>query len=104
MPACPLQVSFTDPTSEAAGVIVMMRFLFCALCCLVSPLLPVPLFAFTVPRRRVPVADALLGYSLLGCSLFASSLPALRLLLPTRIDTISWSDGQSSIHYIAFVT
>jgi hypothetical protein len=80
-------------------VILRMRFLFCALCCLVSPPLPVPLFAFTVPCRRVPVADALLGYSLLGYS-----LPALRLLLPTRTDTMSWSDGQSSIHYIAFVT
>jgi hypothetical protein len=40
-------------------VIAMKLFLFCALCFLVCPPLPVRLFA--LPRRAVAVADALLG-------------------------------------------
>jgi hypothetical protein len=43
--------------------IVMLTFLLRALCFLVSPLLPVPLFALALPHRPrlVALADAFLG-------------------------------------------
>jgi hypothetical protein len=50
-----------DDDDSSGIVIVMMRFLFCTLCFLVFPQLPVPLFALAMPRRLVAVADALLG-------------------------------------------
>jgi hypothetical protein len=42
-------------------VIVMMKFFFHALCFLVPPPLPIPLFAVSLPRWLVAVAIALLS-------------------------------------------
>jgi hypothetical protein len=42
-------------------VIVNMKFFFHALCFLVRPLLPVPLFLLALSRKLVTMADALLG-------------------------------------------
>jgi hypothetical protein len=55
-------------------VIVIMRFVFHALCFLIPPPLPIPLFALALPRSLVAVADAVWAWLISVCFFF-SSLP-----------------------------
>jgi hypothetical protein len=59
------------------GILLMKRFLFCTVCCLVSPTFPFPVFA--LPHRLVVVANALLD--MVSIDLLLPVLPPLTCML-----------------------
>jgi hypothetical protein len=83
-------VLINEPKRKAASFVlqVMMRlFLFCAICILVPPPLPVPSFA--LPHRLAAMADALLVIGNVNLHLLPLPSPFFALHLPLRLVAVT---------------